>query len=358
MLFQGPDHRRHPRVPIRTTVTFRSGEREVMVGETINLSAGGLLLASAVPLTPGVIYQLRFVPPLGEQAVEIRGLALRIEEAGADTLLPHLTGIRFEGLAAMSTKLLDRACRLVLATAQRGEGKPPSIPEPLPIEHPSPASAEDRRAERRIPTVLRIRFRSEHQFLTSYSTDLSGHGIFLRTTQALPEGSELEMELDVPGQVPIPVHGIVVRVAAPPAEHLAVPGVGVRLIGGDLAAMHALARDLQTPTRLAGALADFGILELVEMMSHLSKSGCLRLRSEDRAGDLHFDGGELVHASCGGQLGIEAAVTLAQIRQGRFDFVPGVPPPMRTIEAPSMAIVLEACRRLDEEARGCGMDGE
>jgi hypothetical protein len=63
-----------------------------------------------------------------------------------------------------------------------------------------------------------------------------------------------------------------------------------------------------------------------------------------------LESGRLVHAETAKQHGLEAALTLAQVHSGRFDFAPGSPTPERSFEASVTEVILEATRRLDEAA--------
>jgi hypothetical protein len=63
-----------------------------------------------------------------------------------------------------------------------------------------------------------------------------------------------------------------------------------------------------------------------------------------------LESGRLVHAETAKQQGLEAALTLAQVHAGRFDFAPGSPTPERSFEASVTEVILEATRRLDEAA--------
>jgi hypothetical protein len=63
-----------------------------------------------------------------------------------------------------------------------------------------------------------------------------------------------------------------------------------------------------------------------------------------------LESGRLVHAETAKQQGLEAALALAQVHAGRFDFAPGSPTPERSFEASVTEVILEATRRLDEAA--------
>lgn len=56
-----------------------------------------------------------------------------------------------------------------------------------------------RRAHPRVPVLLQVAYRSAGSFLVSYSLNLSKGGLFLESTSPLPPGTELTLQLSVPG---------------------------------------------------------------------------------------------------------------------------------------------------------------
>jgi type IV pilus assembly protein PilZ len=92
-------------------------------------------------------------------------------------------------------------------------------------------NAEGRRAHRRVRLALQVSYRTAGAFLVSYTVDLSRGGLYLETPEPLPEGTHLELQVDVPG-IPedIRLRGIVVwRQTQPQGGHPA--GMGVQFEG-------------------------------------------------------------------------------------------------------------------------------
>lgn len=348
---RGPDGRRHVRAPIRTVVWFRAGAAQARSGETVNVSASGLLLATASPIDLGASLRLRFVPPFGTSPIEASGLVRRTHRLEGEALLPCLTGIELVDLGEAVTAQLDRACRLAIASAALDDRsqRPPDSLRPV-IDQP--LGPTNRRAETRIPCMFQVRFRSERDFIQCYSSDLAAHGIFIETPHTLEVGATVEVEVDVPGQPPLRLGGTVARVSEVTRDSVQVPGIGVRLVAGDLAEMHALAHELRRPARLEGAIEDFGLADLVSFLEHLGKTARLEIHGADVDGALFFHDGSLVHAQRQGANGREAALALLQVETGRFRVHLAQPVADRTIHEPTMALVLEACRVLDERRDG------
>lgn len=92
-----------------------------------------------------------------------------------------------------------------------------------------------RKRTQRTALALEVRYRSTGSFLISYSTNLSSGGLFLESTQPLPEGTPLKLTLRVPAggssaEPPVDIAGLSGRVAwvrKPPGEPGRPAGMGV-----------------------------------------------------------------------------------------------------------------------------------
>lgn len=73
----------------------------------------------------------------------------------------------------------------------------------------TPSAAEtmrptiQRRAFERLDIELAVDVKSEHNFFTGFSANISEGGIFIATHQARPVGSLVEIEFSLPGERPI-----------------------------------------------------------------------------------------------------------------------------------------------------------
>lgn len=61
----------------------------------------------------------------------------------------------------------------------------------------------------RMPYTVQVEFRTASSFLVAYSVNLSRGGLFLETDQDIPTGSITEVALQIPGQEPISLVGVV-----------------------------------------------------------------------------------------------------------------------------------------------------
>lgn len=87
--------RRHVRTLVRLEVETTTGVGAIF-GQTINISAGGLLLETATPLAMGEVLQLRFALPGEDEPLIARARVVResqVSENGS-----HACGLSFEGM--------------------------------------------------------------------------------------------------------------------------------------------------------------------------------------------------------------------------------------------------------------------
>ena len=99
---------------------------------------------------------------------------------------------------------------------------------------------------------------------------------------------------------------------------------------------------------LRGDLAKVPLFAVLQMLEMGSQTGCLAVETPDGEGWMWLERGRLVHAECGKERGLEAALELAQANAGRFNFAPGSPTPERSFSASVTEVILEATRMLDE----------
>lgn len=79
--------------------------------------------------------------------------------------------------------------------------------------------------------------------------------------------------------------------------------------------------------------------------------GAFRVSSSQREGFLFFEGGQLVHASCGDQVGLDAVVVMLGWRSGSIEPSELAWPTQSSIGMGADALLLHAAQRLDERAR-------
>ena len=87
----------------------------------------------------------------------------------------------------------------------------------------------DRRHYERLETRIQVDYRSGETFLFSYIQNISEMGIFIRSNEPLPVGTQLELRFHPEGEEPLELAGEVVWVnpIRPIGENIN-PGMGVR----------------------------------------------------------------------------------------------------------------------------------
>jgi response regulator RpfG family c-di-GMP phosphodiesterase len=103
-----------------------------------------------------------------------------------------------------------------------------------------------------------------------------------------------------------------------------------------------------TARGVSGSLKQMGLPELVQVLFHGRKTGCLRIRAQSNNGEIHFEGGKIVNALWGTLRGTEAFYAMLKLQDGEFGLDPGFVPTARVIQESPEALLLEGMRRLDE----------
>lgn len=190
----------------------------------------------------------------------------------------------------------------------------------------------------RIPYAVRVQFRTASSFLVAYSMNLSRGGLFIETTEDIPGGSAIEVELAVPGTDHLRLLGVVAwrrAEAGPdgpagigvelqdPGPHL---GVAIDHLVGTFHGVHilVLSGDRQDRTTLARSIKT--IITTAEIMQAADASVAQNLLTSEvdlAVVDIDFD-------AEGGLATLRAAKTLS--------------PPVPTVAITSSAKLREAAR--------------
>jgi PAS domain S-box-containing protein len=108
-------------------------------------------------------------------------------------------------------------------------------------------------------------------------------------------------------------------------------------------------RSAITRPRIAGALGQIDVLDVVQMMLLSGQQLVLEVISEQGTrGLLYIAQGEICHAACGALEGDEAVFWALGLRSGSFATLAWVEPERHTIDTPGALLLLEAARRRDE----------
>lgn len=106
------------------------------------------------------------------------------------------------------------------------------------------------------------------------------------------------------------------------------------------------------PSDLSGRLDVVPIADLIQVLHICRKSGHLRLAGSAHAGGIFVAEGELKHAWTAVVQGEAAFWELMGLDGGTFSFESGAAPDVVTLNQPTMLLVMESARRVDERRRG------
>jgi pSer/pThr/pTyr-binding forkhead associated (FHA) protein len=104
----------------------------------------------------------------------------------------------------------------------------------------------------------------------------------------------------------------------------------------------------------SGDLATLSLVEVVQTLSQCLKTGLLVISSNDNSAhsaSLFFKDGEILHAEYQALKGSSAIVAILNLTSGLFEFKNDVKTNEQTVTEPTMGILLEACRQMDEARR-------
>ncbi len=89
----------------------------------------------------------------------------------------------------------------------------------------------EHRQDLRGEVAVEVHYRSAQEFLSAYSANISGGGIFLRTQEPLPVNHTVWMRFTLPG-VPHPFesHGLVVWAIPAPQKSVLPAGMGIKFL--------------------------------------------------------------------------------------------------------------------------------
>lgn len=110
------------------------------------------------------------------------------------------------------------------------------------------------------------------------------------------------------------------------------------------------------PEGFSGAISLPLLPDLIQIYTVSMATGALTISRGAEHGTLWFDRGEIVHAICGNEKGEAAVYRMLHWSDGEFVLDNGARAPQRTITASWQNVLMEGCRRLDEEDGGSGMD--
>ncbi|RJS21271.1 TIGR02266 family protein [Corallococcus sp. H22C18031201] len=176
--------------------------------------------------------------------------ALRVHQEGtaqlAQTLSEAEAGLKQLADAAAARARAQQEAAARARQAEQAREAPPRPPPPratppgmapapraAPMARPAaPADSPDARRNGRVRMHTSIDMRSDSNFFTGFSMDISEGGVFIATVEAVPRGTQVELDFTLPGGRPMKVAGVVrwVREGNDRTPEL-MPGVGVQFTG-------------------------------------------------------------------------------------------------------------------------------
>lgn len=99
---------------------------------------------------------------------------------------------------------------------------------------------------------------------------------------------------------------------------------------------------------VSGSLREMGLPDIVQVLFHGRKTGNLRVKSNGKAGEIHFLEGAIANAVLGSLSGADAFYAMVRFTEGEFALDPSFVPPKRLVQESAEALLLEGMRRMDE----------
>ncbi|MFH1422827.1 MAG: FHA domain-containing protein [Planctomycetota bacterium] len=104
-----------------------------------------------------------------------------------------------------------------------------------------------------------------------------------------------------------------------------------------------------TGAALRGDIKNTKLYEVIQFMKSNMKSGTIRVVSPSGTGNIHFIGGDIIHAEFPAATGIEAVKLLLSLEEGTFELVSVEQPKCeRTIHVNTISLLLDLMRQQDE----------
>lgn len=100
-----------------------------------------------------------------------------------------------------------------------------------------------------------------------------------------------------------------------------------------------------------GRVADLQLTDIIQLNCLGRMKTALSVSKDEMEGVIYFQDGEIVHASCGSQVGEEALFAILGWEGGDFTTLSGAEAPRRTISRPWQELLIEAMRQKDEESK-------
>ncbi len=88
---------------------------------------------------------------------------------------------------------------------------------------------QERRGEPRAPVAVEVHYRSAQEFLSAYTVNISGGGIYIKTKEPLPLNRTVHIRFTLPGIARVfDLHGLVVWTNPHPSRSSFPSGMGIK----------------------------------------------------------------------------------------------------------------------------------
>jgi predicted regulator of Ras-like GTPase activity (Roadblock/LC7/MglB family) len=101
-----------------------------------------------------------------------------------------------------------------------------------------------------------------------------------------------------------------------------------------------------------GSVAGLSLTDVIQLKGQNRYTGCITVEYGEQKGAIHFADGEIIHAELGEETGEEAIYRIIKWPGGIFNIHPEITSNVCTIHYRTDYLLLEALRRMDEEAAG------
>jgi len=105
-----------------------------------------------------------------------------------------------------------------------------------------------------------------------------------------------------------------------------------------------------TVSGFQGEIAGLSLADVIQLKGHNKYCGCITVEYKDQRGAIYFVDGEIIHAEQGKHSGEEAIYAILKWPGGNFSLAPEMTTNVCTIHCSLNFLLLEAHRRMDEEA--------
>jgi uncharacterized protein (TIGR02266 family) len=113
---------------------------------------------------------------------------------------------------------------------------------------------QERREEPRVEAEIEVRYRTAQEFLSAYSLNISGGGIFVRTSEPLPLNRVVRLRFMLPDvSHRFEVSGIVVWSNPGSSRSSLPPGMGIKLVDLDPRSKQLLAEFIKAKSSTLGS---------------------------------------------------------------------------------------------------------